>query len=326
MNGKRFSGMAPLFFPGGMRALRTVAVIVLALLPHMLVPQVASAFDVAAPFTDPLFVSPERIVSGTVLPGDIEPISCPANVNFSTSLDLIKAVDMALCNNPRLRATWVAIKLQAAEVGQARAAYLPTLSGNVNFMKSHYGYPGSTMPSTTEDGITINATLGWRLFDFGGRAANRKAANSMLVAAMALHDAELQKKLIEVIQAYFDVVTAQAFLHSREQHELIADHTLQTARRRESHGAAARSDTLQAATAMTKATLEQHRAQGEYRKAMATLVSVLGIPAQPRVIMSEDSPEHDAQTQNQPGRVVKNRYGTSSLNPCRTRGSGVRRT
>lgn len=269
-------------------AFRVIVISVVAVMPHVFAPVTVSAFDCAAPFTDPLFALPDRIVSGTTLPGDAGPVTCPAGINFSTSLDLVKATDVALCNNPRLRATWAAIKLQSAEVGQARAAYLPTLSGNVNFMKTRYEYPGSGAQTTTENGITINATLSWRIFDFGGRTANRKSANSLLIAALALHDAELQKKLAEVIQAYFDAVTAQAFLHSKEQHESIAENTLQTARRRETRGAAARSDTLQAATALTKATLEKYRAQGDYRKAVAALVSVLGIPVQSQVILPDD--------------------------------------
>jgi len=164
-------------------------------------------------------------------------------------------------------------------------------------MRTRYEYPGSDVQPVTEDGITINATLSWRIFDFGGRAANRQSANSLLIAALALHDAELQKKLAEVIQAYFDAVTAQAFQHSREQHESIAEHTLQTARRRETRGAAARSDTLQAATALTKATLEKHRAQGEYRKAVAALVSVLGISVQTPVTLPDDLAESGAGAQ-----------------------------
>lgn len=291
MSGRRLRLRTPLFSRWTVVVFRAVVIVSSALMTQAVMPAEISAFDLAAPFTDPLFTLPERIDAGTNLAGDAGPTACPAAANFSDPLDLAKAVDIALCNNPRLKASRSAVRLQAAEVGQARAAYLPTLSGNVNFMKTRNEYPGTKDQTTTRDGMTINATLNWRLFDFGGRAANRKSANSLLIAALALHDAETRKELAEVIQAYFDAVTAQAFLRSREEHETISGHTLQTARRREARGAAARGDTLQAATALSKATLEKRRAQGEYRKAEAALVSVMGIPLRTRVILAEDPAE-----------------------------------
>lgn len=248
----------------------------------------ALAFDPAAPFDDPLRTLPGRITSGTTLPGDGGPVACPVTRDLAAPLSLIDAADLALCNNPQIKAAWAAIKLQSAEVGQARAAYLPTLSGTINFMRTHYSYPGSGVASTTEDGTTINATLGWRLFDFGGRAANRESANKMLVAALAQHDAALQKKLADVIQSYFDAVTAQASLHAKEQNESIAVNTLETAQRREDRGVVSRSDRLQAATALARATLDRNRAQGAYQKAVAVLVYVLGIPTRTAIVLPDE--------------------------------------
>jgi len=291
MSGRRLRQREPLFTRWTMVVFLVVVIAFSAVMAQLFMSTEVSAFDLAAPFTDPLFTLPEKIDPETNIAGDARPAACPANTSFSDPLDLARAVDIALCNSPRLKAARAAVRLQAAEVGQARSAYLPTLSGNVNFMKTRHEYPGSNDQSTTRDGMTINATLNWRLFDFGGRAANRKSANSLLIAALALRDAETRKELAEVIQAYFDAVTSQAFLRSREEHETIAGHTLRTARRREARGVAARGDTLQATTALTRATLEKRRAQGEYRKAEAALVSIMGIPLRTRVILPEDAAE-----------------------------------
>nr|WP_244827982.1 TolC family protein [Caballeronia sp. TF1N1] len=43
-------------------------------------------------------------------------------------LRLSETVERALCNNPKTRDAWAAVKAQAAGVGVARAAYLPTVS------------------------------------------------------------------------------------------------------------------------------------------------------------------------------------------------------
>jgi len=252
----------------------------------------AFAFDfmapVVAPFKDPLWANPDVLDSGAILPGDAKPAACPANKDFNAPLSLTDAVDVALCNNPQIKAAWAAIKVQAGAVGEARAAYLPTLSGTTNLMANRTVYPGSRAAATSTEGRTLYATLGWRLFDFGGRDANRRSANSMLVSAIAHHNAALQKTLADVIQAYFDAHTAKANLEAKEANESIAKSTFETAQRKEARGAVARSDTLQAATALAKATLEKNRAAGYYRRSLAVLVYAMGIPAQTKVTLSQD--------------------------------------
>jgi outer membrane protein len=248
----------------------------------------ASAFDLAAPFQDPLQILPSIIESGVTLPGDIMPMPCPANKDFATPLALNEAVDLALCNNPQIRAAWAGIKVQAGALGEARAAYLPTLTGTVNHLQTHTSYPGSIVGATNTEGKTIYATLAWRLFDFGGREANRESANDLLVAAIASHDATLQKNLSEVVQAYFDAQTAKASWQAKEKTEEIDQSTLDTAQRRETHGAASHSDVLQAKTALAKATLDKNRAAGSYQKALSVLVYTLGVPPQTRILLADD--------------------------------------
>jgi outer membrane protein len=43
-------------------------------------------------------------------------------------LTLHDAVERAMCNNPKTRQAWANVKIQAAAVGTARAAYLPTVA------------------------------------------------------------------------------------------------------------------------------------------------------------------------------------------------------
>lgn len=248
----------------------------------------ALAFDIAAPFEDPLRARPKILDAGVTLPGDSRPAPCPAGKDFSTPLSLADAVDTALCNNPQIRAAWASIKVQAGAVGEARATYLPTLSGTTNLMRTHTTYPGSYMPATTTEGKTLYATLGLRIFDFGGRNANLEAANKMLAAAISYHDAALQKTLSDVVQAYFDAHMAMATLKAKEENENIARSTYETAQRKEARGAVARSDTLQAVTALAKASLEKNRALGAYRKALSVLVYALGVPTQTRIVLSDD--------------------------------------
>ena len=81
--------------------------------------------------TDPLHAQPPALTTGVTLPGDGGPVPCPAPEDFSRPLSLADAVDAALCDNPQIKATWADIKVQADALGEARAAYLPTLSATV---------------------------------------------------------------------------------------------------------------------------------------------------------------------------------------------------
>lgn len=240
---------------------------------------------------DPLLARPPELDTGVTLPGDGEPAPCPATADLSAPLSLAAAVDIALCNDPRVKVAWANIKLQSATVGEARAAYLPTLNASVTGMRNDTRYPAYPGSDSRVNGHTSYAALNWRLFDFGERAANRNAANDMLDAALASYDAALQKTLEATVQTWFDAVSAQAAYRARSESLRLAAQTFEAARRREARGASGRSDTLQAQTALARAQLAQQRAADDADKAMATLVYTLGIPAGSRLVLPQDSPE-----------------------------------
>lgn len=124
--------------------------------------------------------------------------------------------------------------------------------------------------------------------DFGGRVANGKAANNLLMAALLNHNYIIQKTLSGVIQAYFDALTTKAAWKAKTENEEIAQNTLEVAQRREAKGTIGRSDTLQAATALAKASLEKNRAEGAYHKAVSVLVYSIGVPSRTSVLLPDD--------------------------------------
>ncbi|MDP2875889.1 MAG: TolC family protein [Holophaga sp.] len=267
------------------KLLRTGAAILVA---GSIWPALALAFDPIYPFADPLRTMPEVVEQGVTLPGDSAPIPCSVQKDFSHPLALGEAVDLALCNNPQIRSTWADIKIQAGAVGEARAAYLPALTGSLSRTNDQIRYSDSRYPSSNINRNTAQGGLTWRIFDFGGRAANHQAAESLLAAALANHNATLQKALSSVIQAYFDAVTARATLKAKTASEEIAGNTLHSAKLREDKGASSQSDTLQATTALAKSSLEKNRALGEYEKARSVLGYLLGISANTAISLPED--------------------------------------
>lgn len=245
---------------------------------------------------DPLLAQPVQLQEGATLP-DSSRIDCASAVDFSHPLALTDAVDTALCNNPQIRATWAEIKMQSGVVGEARAAYLPTINGSVSRLKDTTTYSsGARQPSSTSIGNQYYGSLNWRLFDFGGRSANREAANEMLLAALAGHDAALQKTMASVIQSWFEAMTSQAVMDARQHIAQLAMQTFSVAQRREIKGATTQDDTLQAATALAKAQLNAIHARGDYQKNLALLKQAMGIdlttdihlPAQPEQVNPSD--------------------------------------
>jgi outer membrane protein len=245
------------------------------LIPMLALPAAAQA--VPDILKDPLGVNPDRLKTGAMLP-DGSLVASQDSVDLSQPLALGSAIDVALCNNPQIRSAWASIKIQSGALGEARAAYLPTVKASVSRLATRNSYSalsGSTDSSQT--GNQLYGTLNWRLLDFGGRRAGNKAASQLLVAALAAHDASLQKTMSGVIQAYFDAMTAQSNFIARKKMAAIAESILAATKRREDRGVAPLSDTLQAATALAKARLNEARAQGDFNRSLSLLVHAMGL-------------------------------------------------
>ncbi len=133
----------------------------------------------------------------------------------------------------------------------------------------------------------------------GSTRARACACAAMLMLVLAggmpgqsqamIHDANLQKTLTATIQAYFDAQSARAVLAAKVDSERIARETMASATRREASGTVARSDTLQATTALARASLELHRADGSYRKAVSVLLYAMGLPAESVIHLPEEA-------------------------------------
>jgi outer membrane protein len=251
----------------------------------------AQAMEFPYLFSDPLRTLPDIVTKGVTLPGDPAPVPQTVQKDFSQPLSLGDAVDLALSNNQQVKGAWAEIKTEAAALGGAYATYLPTIKGTAGFTKDSITYSDTRYPSVNANRYTLQASATLRLFDFGGRGANRRSAENILVAAIASYNATIQDILTKVIQAYFDATTARASLTAKTDDEEIARNTLRSAQDREAGGTTSHSDTLRAATALAKASLDKNRAQGDYQKAMAVLRHYLGLPGKTEFILPPELSE-----------------------------------
>lgn len=249
-----------------------------------------SAFAVGVPdvLDDPLLTKPPILKIGPSLP-DGAAIECPPRVDLTKNLSLGEVIDLALCNSPQIKLAWMAIKIQAGALGEARSAYLPRASAAYSpRQQTQVNYPESIVNSNSiTNGRMSYANLTWRIFDFGGGTANRASANYLLQSALASHDASIQKAMASIIQSYFDVLTNKVNVKAKTQASGFARSTWEAALRRESNGLSAAGDTLQALAALARAQLAASRADGDYHKANAALIFAMGLPANTKLAIQE---------------------------------------
>lgn len=201
----------------------------------------------------------------------------------ATPLTAAEALDLALCNNPQTGEVWAAARAQAALVGVAQAAWLPDVALQATASRQQ-----SDVRRFNQQGAALDVT--WLLYDFGQRSATIENARQLLAAAAATQDATVQGLFLAVLQAYYTAQAAQAAVASATEAERAARESFAAADSRYRVGVATPADRLQAQTALSQATLNRMRAEGEARSARGTLVNTLGFSAGQPLTLAEPPP------------------------------------
>lgn len=192
----------------------------------------------------------------------------------------LDAIELALCNHPQTREVWAATRAQGAQLGVARAAWLPGLNGSLS--QTRYAYD--------ENGYSKRAAslnLSWLIYDFGQRAASVENAEALLAAVAATQDATVQSLFLAALQAYYTAQASQSAVLAAQQAERSAAEALAAAEARYAVGVATPADRLQAQTAYSQASLNRIRAEGDARNALGSLAYALGYPAGLRFQLAE---------------------------------------
>ncbi len=187
-------------------------------------------------------------------------------------LDIVDAVELALCRNPQTREAWANARAQAALVGVARAAYLPGLDARLSGNRTVSGGLADYQRSAS-------LTLSWLLYDFGARNAKLESARQLLLAAAATLDASVQNVLLLAMQTYYNAQAARAALVAAQESEKTSHESLAAAQVRYRIGSGTPADQLQAQTAWSQSTLNRIKAEGSLRNALGTLANVMGFDA-----------------------------------------------
>jgi TolC family type I secretion outer membrane protein len=207
--------------------------------------------------------------------GDARP--CPDNPVPPQPLTLVDAVDLALCFNPRTRASWSAAKVQAAQVGVARGAYLPsaTATGTLQRLDQRSTPTFAGQRTQAIGAVSVN----YLLFDFGGRAATLEQARESLLAADWSHNDVLQAVLFDTVQTFYQLFAAEEAIVATTAAEKSARQSLDAAEARQRAGNATKADVLQAQTAHSQSRFARVQAEGAAATARGTLANRVGQPA-----------------------------------------------
>ncbi|MEI8297245.1 MAG: TolC family protein [Pseudomonadota bacterium] len=258
--------------PRDLRRMRGARILLPAVLGSGLLFALAAA---AGPFTDPFGT---RDAIGARTAGLDDPLGRDCALPAGP-LTLAVAVDLALCRNPATRASWAGARQQAAALGIAQSAWLPSLtaSGSENWSDNPrtIGTGSGSMQRTTDAALSLS----WTLFDFGGRESRIASARHLLEAAASSAGSAAQQTVLATVQAYYGVVASEAGLLAARSTEAAAQHSLEVARGRRDVGVATRADVLQAETAYGQAVLGRVQSDGSLATARGTFAVTIGAPA-----------------------------------------------
>jgi outer membrane protein len=224
----------------------------------------------------------DRVDAGGAVPREVaEPLRSVVNADackeqaLSTPLALFDAIERALCESPKTRSAWAAIKQAAANVGMSKSGYWPTLNGDAKYAYQHEVTQPSDEPQLRSNySKAVNEetlTLGWVLYDFGARTASLNNSKQLLLAAQANQDATLQSLFTSTAKDYFGAQGANANVSARRRIESAARENLAAATARVDKGVAPVTDQLQATTALAQAVYERAKAEGDLSGAIGAL-------------------------------------------------------
>lgn len=230
-------------------------------------------------------ITPPQIPAGYL--GDQASPCAPTET--SQPLTLAEVANTALCNNPQTREAWASARVQAAQVGIAKSAYLPIVTDNIS-ADLNWNEPESVSRNNPYTSLGNSIVASYLLYDFGGRDANLESARQLLAAASATQNTVIQNILLSAVQAYYQVQANLAAVEAARETERAAEESFKAADARYRTGVATPADKLQAQTAFAQATLTRISAEGNLKTAYGVLANIMGLPANQTLTLTPAAP------------------------------------
>ncbi len=217
--------------------------------------------------------------------------SGPQPIEAGETLDLEKAVDIALKLNPAIQAATGTARANESLIGQAKSSYYP--QGSLSVAQQQYSITNHNIATTGQtgrfalSGLTTAASISQDIWDFGKTADNvRVQKYNFSSSEEDLQDVR-ESVVLQVKQAYYGLLGARRNLNVAgmvvdqfEQHlrQAIAFHTA---------GIKPRFDVTQAQVNLSNAKLNLIVARNAADVALANLNNVMGVPRAPAYNVAE---------------------------------------
>src|SRR6202166_343292 len=214
-----------------------------------------------------------------------------ATLDPAHAYSLAELVDIAEHNNPRTRVVWERAKQKAEQLGIAKSAYYPVLTGIATFADERLIEP-FPKPLAPRGYIMVEApvvqpeiALQYLVFDFGKREANIGAAKAEALAAGANFIQANQEVAFQVTSDYYRLVTAQERLQAAQETLKTAQTTQDAAEDRLQNGRATMPDVLNARAEASQAVFDLEAADGDEKIARVTLTEAVGADPSPYIVI-----------------------------------------
>ncbi|MDP1834988.1 MAG: TolC family protein [Chlamydiales bacterium] len=194
-------------------------------------------------------------------------------------LNAVDLLDIALTNNPLTEKTWRDARAACWNVGIAKSAYYPTVTGSqILDAQAIYGQAGAALARGRTQSLLSEITITYLLLDWGGRDATVATASHALRSANWTHNRNLQDVMITTLRAYYDYVYANGLVKARESDVEDAEKSFMAADQQYQVGVSSRVDSLQARSNLASAHINLAVAQGRERGTHGQMAAALGWP------------------------------------------------
>ncbi|MDR3624300.1 MAG: TolC family protein [Chlamydiales bacterium] len=228
-----------------------------------------------------------------------KPLACPPPYpcapvdlpDICKPLNLAQLVDLGLYNSPLTRQGWANSRVAAANLGQANSAFFPDIAVTWTTTRS---LPAE-IPNTGAIAIPVTTyvpqlTVSYLLWDFGGRVGAMENARESLIAAGWNYSWTVQTVMFNVIQAYYNYLSAMALLEADIQDMKDAEVAVLAAEAMFTSGVNTIVDVYQAKAQYVNTEMTVVQQRGAVETTRATLAVALGLS--PDTCLNITKPEH----------------------------------
>jgi outer membrane protein len=215
------------------------------------------------------------------------------------AMTLIQLTDLALRRNPRTRLGWAAIRASEAGVELARAGYWPQIDAALTGQR-YRALNFSGQPANIQTRYGASVSLSYLLWDFGARSGTLDQGKFELASARLSQDQIVQDVILQVEQAYYQVLGLQAVVEVNRQSLQDARTNLSAAQDRRASGLATVGDVYKAGAALSGSRLALQQAEGQLASARGALATAIGESPDTSLTLAawEDLPAHEMPAQS----------------------------